>query len=307
MAVVHALNNVGTAYVLGQHQHGWELLERSLRLALEQGVEEGFEEHAARAYCNLAGCALNERDYLRAKGYLEAGIAYCAERDLDFWGTALRVSQAQARFEQGAWEEAAEEATQLLSQYHLSVLKISALRVLGWVRLRRGDPGSEPLLEEAHRLALSTGEYPQIARVAAARAEAAWLQGDLERCQEEARIGYDLALAHIDPWDLGELSSWLWRAGGLTSPPEFIAEPYARQFTGDWERAATLWEQIGCPYEQALALAEGVLRPSARRLPSSSNWARSLLRHVCGSGCASRAGKEFPAARALRRGRIRPD
>lgn len=252
--VVHALNTIGTAHVLGQHQHGWELLERSLQLALEHG----FEEHAARAYNNLADCALSERDYGRARGYLEAGIAYCDERDLDFWGTALHSARIQARFEQGAWEEAAEDATQLLTRYRPpSVSKIFALLVLGWVRLRRGDPGSAPLLEEAHRLALATGEYPQIAPVAAARAEAAWLAGDLERCQAEARAGYDLALAHTDPWALGRLASWLWRAGGLAQPPGPMAEPFALEMAGDWQGAAARWAELGCPYEQALTLSEG--------------------------------------------------
>ncbi len=252
--VVHALNTLGTAHVLGQREHGWELLERSLQLALEQG----FEEHAARAYNNLADCALSERDYRRARGYLEAGIAYCDERDLDFWGTALRSAQVQARFEQGAWEEAAEEATRLLTRYRPpSVSKIFALLALGWVRLRRGDPGSTPLLEEAHQLALQTRESYQIAPVAAARAEAAWLAGDLERCQAEARVGYDLALTHTDPWELGRLASWLWRAGGLVQPPEPIAEPFALEIAGDWQGAAARWAQIGCPYEQALALSEG--------------------------------------------------
>ncbi|HEY7124218.1 MAG TPA: AAA family ATPase [Ktedonobacterales bacterium] len=252
--VVHALNTLGTAYVLGQHQHGWELLEQSLQLALEHG----FEEHAARAYNNLADCALSECDYRRARGYLEAGIAYCDERDLDFWGTALRSAHVHARFEQGAWEEAAEEAMQLLARYRSpSVSKIFALLVLGWVRLRRGDPGSAPLLEEAHQLALQTRESYQIAPVAAARAEAAWLAGDLERCQSEARVGYDLALAHTDPWALGRLASWLWRAGGLAQPPGPMAEPFALEIAGDWQGAAARWTQIGCPYEQALALSEG--------------------------------------------------
>lgn len=36
-----------------------------------------------------------------------------------------------------------------------------------------------------------------------------------------------------------------------------MAEPYARQLAGDWQGAAALWEALGCPYEQALALAEG--------------------------------------------------
>ena len=256
--LVHALNNVGAAQLADQNAQGWEPLERSLQLALEQGFVEGFEDHAARAYSNLACSAIRARDYPRARGYLEEGIAYCTEHDLDFGGSYMRAWRARAWFEQGNWEEAAEEASQLLSRYHLSlVAKIPALLVLGWVRLRRGDPGSAPLLEEAYHLALATREFQRIAPVMAARAEAAWLQGDLERCQAEARAGYDLALAHNDPWALGELSGWLWRARGLAQPPAQAAEPVVLELVGDWQGAAARWAEIGCPYEQALALAEG--------------------------------------------------
>lgn len=130
--------------------------------------------------------------------------------------------------------------------------------VLGWVRLRRGDPECAPLLEEAYHLALTTREFSPIALVAAARAETAWLQGDLERCQEEANVGYHLALAHTNPWMLGDLACWLWRGGGHPEMPEgTVSSPFAAELAGDWRAATALWEQIGCPYEQALALAEG--------------------------------------------------
>jgi len=87
--------------------------------------------------------------------------------------------------------------------------------------------------------------------------QAAWLRGNQEQCLAEARVGYVLALMHQDPWRLGELSFWVWRAGGLPGAPGSIAEPFARQIAGDWRGAAALWAQIGCPYEQALALADG--------------------------------------------------
>lgn len=72
-----------------------------------------------------------------------------------------------------------------------------------------------------------------------------------------AHGGYDLALAHTDLWALGELSTWLWRAGELTEAPRRIAEPFARQIAGDWRGAAEQWAHLGCPYEQALALIDG--------------------------------------------------
>jgi DNA-binding NarL/FixJ family response regulator len=36
-----------------------------------------------------------------------------------------------------------------------------------------------------------------------------------------------------------------------------MAEPFALEIAGDWQGAAARWTQIGCPYEQALALSEG--------------------------------------------------
>src|SRR5205807_637938 len=38
--------------------------------------------------------------------------------------------------------------------------------------------------------------------------------------------------------------------------PPCAAEPWARQLAGDWEGAAAAWHAVGCPYEEALALAE---------------------------------------------------
>ncbi len=254
--LVHALNNVGSAQRYTQDdERGRANLERSLRLALERG----WEEHASRAYANLASGAVEARDYSRAARYLRDGIAYCAEHDLDPWGRYMMAWRAHISFEQGAWEEAAEGATRLLELYRLPPgVKIPALVVLGRVRVRRGDPGSAAVLDEARTLALATGELQRIAPVAAARAEAAWLQGNKERCLAEVHVGYDLALAHeVDPWTLGELCIWMWRAGGLSSAPGPIAEPFARQIAGDWRGAAALWAEIGCPYEQALALADG--------------------------------------------------
>jgi DNA-binding CsgD family transcriptional regulator len=252
--LVHALNNVGTAQLTAQDEQGRAHLERSLQLALERG----WEDHVARAYTNLACCAVSARAYPLAERLLQDGLAYCAEHDIYSCGTYMRGWLARARFEQGNWDDAASEATRVLDHYRLpAAAKIPALVVLGWVRVRRGDPGSIPLLDEARTLALASGELQRIAPVAAARAEAAWLRGNQEQCLAEARVGYELALTHTDPWKLGELSIWMWRAGGLMSAPGSIAEPFARQIAGDWRGAAALWAHIGCPYEQALALADG--------------------------------------------------
>lgn len=55
---------------------------------------------------------------------------------------------------------------------------------------------------------------------------------------------------------IGELAYWLWTAGALAAAPAGAAGPYALQINGDWVGAANAWQELGCPYEQALALAD---------------------------------------------------
>ncbi|HXS44384.1 MAG TPA: response regulator transcription factor [Solirubrobacteraceae bacterium] len=67
------------------------------------------------------------------------------------------------------------------------------------------------------------------------------------------------------PWWAGELASWRRRSGVEEDRPPLVAEPWALQLAGDWRRAAERWSELGCPYEAALALAEGGEEESLRR------------------------------------------
>jgi DNA-binding CsgD family transcriptional regulator len=96
-----------------------------------------------------------------------------------------------------------------------------------------------------------------ISPTAAARAEWRWLQGDDAGCVAEAEAGFQLALSSNRPWSWGEVAIWLWRGGGLCEAPERTPAVFARQIAGDWQGAASTWEQLGCPYEQGLALLDG--------------------------------------------------
>jgi hypothetical protein len=153
------------------YERGRAYLERSLQIALAGG----WEEHVSRAYTNLACCAVNDHNYPLAEPLLQEGLAYCAEHDLDSFGIYMGSWLARALFEQGRWDDAAEEATRVLNHYRLSTAaKIPALVVLGWIRVRCGDPSSMAILDEARDLAPATGELQRIAPVAAARAGAAY-------------------------------------------------------------------------------------------------------------------------------------
>lgn len=258
--LVHALNNVGAAELNAHDEQGRVKLEESLRLSLRNNLEE----HGARAFTNLAASAVRERNYLLATRYLDNGIAYTTEHDLDSWKLYMTAWRARAHFDQGDWDGAADDAAFVLGHYRVSAItKIPALAVLGHVRVRRGDPDAARLLDEARELAIETGELQRIGPVASARAEFAWLNGDLEQLMREARFVLEMARGHDDPWLQGEFAFWMWRAGGALETREKIAAPYALQMSGDWRAAAEAWREIGCPYEEAMALADG--DESARR------------------------------------------
>jgi DNA-binding CsgD family transcriptional regulator len=112
-------------------------------------------------------------------------------------------------------------------------------------------------LIEALELASPTRELQRIAPVALARAEAAWLRGHRKQTVIELRAAFELARKRSDPWTRSALEFWLWRAGGLTEPTQEQITPFALQIAGKWKEAADAWERLGCPYERAMALADG--------------------------------------------------
>jgi transcriptional regulator with XRE-family HTH domain/tetratricopeptide (TPR) repeat protein len=258
----HAYNNVGTARLLAGDEQGRIPLELSLRMALEAGLEE----HTFRAYTNLASCAVRQYQFAVADPYLEDGIAYGTEHDLDSWRLYMLSWQAVSHLHQGCWTAAAAAANAVIRYPYVSpISRIQALVVLGLLQTRRGEPDASTLLDEALALAQPTGELQRVGPVRAARAEAAWLAGRHESACEEAQAGYDLALPHQDPWLGGELAFWLWRAGRLKTPPCWAARPFALHMSGAWAAAAAEWQRLGCPYQAASALAESDDEPTRRQ------------------------------------------
>lgn len=274
----HALNNVGTARVQLEDLGGLDDLQRCLRLALEGG----FQEHAARAYTNLATLATHTlRDYKSARRHFAEALAYCEARDLEAWERYLIAWRAEVSLNEGDWRSASEDAESVMRHPHVSaVTRISALTVLVRLRARRGDPGADAALEEAHELAQRTGELQRTGVVAVSRAEVAWLNGTLHEVVEQIRPCYELAVTHWDAWFAGELAFWLWRADASSECPDGIPEVFKLQMANDWVAAARAWEALGHPYERAVALAE----------VESEHELRTALEIAEGLGAAPLAG-----------------
>jgi DNA-binding CsgD family transcriptional regulator len=249
-----ALNSMGCSEFGRGDGRGLGKLERSLELAQEYGLEK----NVARAYANLGDCLVRTHNYAKAATFLEDGLAYCVEHDLDIGLRTLQGHRARARMEQGDWAGAEEDTRTILGVSWVSAAnRIPALIVLGQVQARRGDSSAEVTLNEARDLALATGDIQYIAPMAVARSEWRWLQGDHATCAAEANVGLQETPHLRIPRHDSALAVWLWRSGAPLQAPANMLPPYALQVAGDWRTAADTWETIGCPYEQALALVDG--------------------------------------------------
>lgn len=250
-----ALTSTGAATVFVDYARGRELLLRALDAA--RRLRDGGVR-TAEAYV-MIGTAAGEVWRLEdARRFIAEGVAFMRERDLERLAGYSEAWQSLVLLRQGDWSAAGEIANALLdSQVTGSTNRVMALVALGRLRVRRGDPGSAPVLDEALLLARRSGTLQRVAPVRALRAEAAWLDGDVDIARVESAAGLELAIAKRHPWFVGELAYLAWRVGALREAPAGCAEPFALQIAGDWRGAARAWERVGAPYEQASALADG--------------------------------------------------
>jgi DNA-binding CsgD family transcriptional regulator len=210
-------------------------------------------------------------------------IAFAIEHDLDFSRWYLQSGQAALRAHQGAWDAAETEIRQLLRQPRvLPVTRLVALATLGQVCARRGSPEAAAVLDEALVLADRNGQLMRLGPVRAARAEAALLSGDRKRAREEVLAVRNLVFARGNRWQRGEFAWLLWQAGDQDVPTDHVARPYALQIAGDFAAAAAAWHELGCPYEEACALAESDDPALVRRGAAifEELGARPALRHA---------------------------
>src|SRR5436309_4953298 len=99
---------------------------------------------------NLAlGAGTHAAHELSAR-WLDAGLAYCDELELDLWRLALLSLRVRFELDQGRWTDAAATASLIVAETRDSPQpRLQAELVLALVRARRGDPGTQPPLAEA--------------------------------------------------------------------------------------------------------------------------------------------------------------
>ncbi|HZO50335.1 MAG TPA: AAA family ATPase [Gaiellaceae bacterium] len=253
-ATVYALTSLGGGELDADREAGTAKLEEALELA----ARHGLDEYVGRAHYLLVSGALRRLDFAETARALEPGLDYCSERGLETWRRYLLACRASLELQLGSWEQAAETVFLVLEDPRVApVARSWALATLGSLRARRGDPDAADPLAEAHELTRATGEVFRMTPVAVARAEAAWLRGDLEEVPSVTDAAFSRALERGAPWESSEIAYWRWRAGIVDDvsalPP---ANPYVLAIRGSWTEAAERWRALGCTYESALARAD---------------------------------------------------
>jgi DNA-binding CsgD family transcriptional regulator/tetratricopeptide (TPR) repeat protein len=250
----HALINIGCAKMLTEDKSGETELVKSLEISLQND----FYEQAMRAYVNLGSIHLQQRNLKTADKYFSMGLEYSNEKDIYVFSLCMAGHYAKVKLHLGDWDESIELANSVLKKESVPLGNTVMPRfIIAIIRARRNDPGSMKLLDESFNLALKMGEVEKIVATGAAKAESFWLQNKMDSVVDELELMYQKVKNSNNPWAIGEVAFWLWKGGKLSEAPENIAKPYLLQIKGKWKEAANEWIKLGCPYEEALALADG--------------------------------------------------
>lgn len=252
----HALNNVGDIRIKEPPtmQKGLELLQESLQIALKNS----YHEHAARAYTNMGSSCIAIRHFSIAKKFLDEGIHYCEERDLDSWTNYMLSEKARLLLEIGNWNEALAIAGPLIeNEDQPPIIKIGALTTAAKIKMRRGDLEILPLLNEANAIAFETMELQRIIPALIALLEYEWITGRtvIEKKAIDQTINMIALMGNV--YDNSEFVFWLYKARQQDVSLQKIFEGFHVSNEESAIKAAGLWKQLKCPYYQALTLFEG--------------------------------------------------
>ncbi len=249
---IHALTTIGVAKMYLNDETGEQDLKNSLALAQQKEFYTGV----LRAFVNLGLTNLARKNFESAEKYFNEGISYCHEKDLDMARLNMIGGLSKIILDQGEWDEASKKAEYVLRQEIVDPLdQRIAFAVIGIIRARRNDPEALINFDEAIPTPYKKGECAFIAKMA--KAEAYWLSNKLDQVIEEIETNNLHIMESNNPWKIGELAFWLWKAGRLPELPNNIAKPYLLQIKGDCRGAANEWKKLNCPYQEALALADG--------------------------------------------------
>jgi DNA-binding CsgD family transcriptional regulator len=255
---LHALTNVTTARCSMNVEAGVaEILG-----AIAEARRRGQPDLLPRLYSNLTYMMAYDRRYEGLFGHLDQGIGAAIARDNIPLEAYMRGSRALALLDLGRTQEACAEAEFVVyGPYPRGTSRFNARIALARARIRLGVP-EDGVLDEARSLPTSQRDIMRSAPLAVVDAEALWLGLPRPGARERLRAAFEAcARTEGQTWNLAATTLWLKILGEIDAPPIEITSrlrtPYQTHILGTWRDAASAWAELGCPYEQAIALAAG--------------------------------------------------
>ncbi|MFL5811777.1 MAG: LuxR C-terminal-related transcriptional regulator, partial [Flavisolibacter sp.] len=232
--------------------NGIELLQHSLEIALK----DSNQEQVAQAYLFLGSGSVVSRNYSFAERIIDEGLAFCEEKDLDLWTSYILSWKAKLFFEKGNWDEALAIANDLInSEHQASIIKLTAILIVGTIRCRRGEDSGEALLLEAKWAAIATMELRMIIPVISSLLEQEWITGKniLERSECHRLIQMIEQSGNV--FETDEFLFWMKRSRNQ----EISIRKISREDNGTNLQLleSGLQKEDGSSYRQAMILFEG--------------------------------------------------
>lgn len=222
-----------------------------------------IDEIYSSGYTNLSFFDVEQRRLGAATELLDVCLPLMVEHDLPVCRVVQLGSRSRLKLLTGDWQGALIDAASVLESPSAPLARGWPLLIRALVALRRdGDDAGG--IDHAWQLACRYGEPVRVLPVAAAIIERIWLTGVPDERLAQCRALLDSVPTLGLEWARGELAMWLRRIGEQVST-ESVAEPYRLLAAGQHEAAAAAFEELGTPYDVALALADSGDTASARR------------------------------------------
>src|SRR4051794_40912614 len=224
-----------------------------LATAVELGVRSGDPALAACAYGNLYECTIETLRLDEFSDRYDEALAYTLDHEQQSWSGFLRGSKVEELLRRGQNIQAMELALQTMEEA-ISPLNRMILGIgLARAGFRLGQTEARECLEATWQLGEDSDVTFWLVKIATAAVEGAWLSGDSSLVTQKVHEVYQRGLSD-SPWVHGDLSAWLVGLGHRVDPDREVPAPYSLELAGRYADAADAWREIGCPFEEAVAL-----------------------------------------------------
>jgi DNA-binding CsgD family transcriptional regulator/tetratricopeptide (TPR) repeat protein len=247
---IRAIAHRGVAADVAKYPAGRTLLEEAARRAEVAG--EWYEQ--CRALANHGGAALDARDLPTARDYLQRTIDAARRREMRHPESFALASLARVSEFAGEWEQAEDLIDEVGEGDPRLLAKMTVTPLLGVLAARRGESTARDTILQTWEMTRGTHRSTPSA---AAFAEYAWITGDDSIPIDEFVAVIERDASNGLTFEAGQVAFWVWKLGRLDAAPNGIADPYRLSIEGRAEEAAELWDELGLPYEAAMARSGG--------------------------------------------------